>query len=317
MKFEKPIIVVSKCLEFERCRYDWQVIRNNLISKLEKHVDFIKVCPEMSIWLPSPRLPIRLMNKSKKLVLEEIKTENDYTEDMQEFSTSWLDNLTEVDWFILKSKSPSCGLSWVKVHNWTIWLEKIKNLHSGLFAKEVINKFPLTPKEEEWRLLNFKIREDYLSKIFCLAELRKTLTLDHKALTDFQAKHKFLFMSFSPVKQNEAWNILGKKEDWYKEAYFVKVHETLNTYRRKDRFVNTCEHIMWFFKNELTSNEKAYFLWLLSDYKKWNAPMIMILALLKNFAIRHWNEYILNQSFLYPYPEELFELSDSNKKIEF
>ncbi|MBI4398245.1 MAG: DUF523 domain-containing protein [Candidatus Omnitrophica bacterium] len=157
-KFEKPVVVLSKCLEFEACRYNGQVIPDSFIKKLIPHVDFMPVCPEVEIGLGTPRAPIRLVEEKEKIHLMQSGTLADVTHRMTSFSKKYLDSLKDVDGFILKSRSPSCGLKEVSVYR---SLEKSASIgkRTGLFAEAVLNAFPGLAIEDEGRLLNLKIRE--------------------------------------------------------------------------------------------------------------------------------------------------------------
>ena len=318
MDFERPRIVVSACLNFKKCRYDWQKIRNNFIEELEKECDIEIICPEEAIWLWTPRLPIRMINKWWKLILEEIKTDNDYTEKMQTFSERFISKLWQIDWAILKSKSPSCWLWWVKIHNWANWLENLENLRSGFFAKNMIKNYPNIPKEDEWRLLNFKIRNSFLTSIFTIAEFREVKKANNKSsYIAFQSKNKYLFMSLSPALLKKMWQILWWKEfsEKEKEEYENLFFEIINKNWSKPWFINTVEHVYGYFKDRINKDEKNLFLQNMQYFKEWKIPSHVIVSELKMWAERFNEPYLKNQSFLYPYPDTLIDLSDSWKKI--
>ncbi len=115
--FSKPKVVVSACLEFEPVRYDGQVIPCEIVRELKKHVNFTKVCPEYEIGLGVPREPIRIVRKGDEDRLVQPDTGRDVTEEMDEFTEKFLNNLPEVDGFIFKSKSPTVGIKHIKIHS--------------------------------------------------------------------------------------------------------------------------------------------------------------------------------------------------------
>ncbi len=115
MKYTKPKIIISKCLEFDACRYDGQIINNQYIKKLKKHIEFITVCPEVEIGMGTPRLPIKIIESSKGKQLFQPETGKNYLRKMKKFSNEFL-NEKNVDGFILKSKSPSCGVNTAKIY---------------------------------------------------------------------------------------------------------------------------------------------------------------------------------------------------------
>ena len=155
--FLKPRIVISKCIEFDTCRYNGQMISSDFVEKLKSFLEFIPVCPEFEIGLGVPRDPIRVISLGGNLRLIQPKTEKDVTKDMVDFSNSFLDKLSDLDGFILKSKSPSCGIKDVKVHaGGGIPPKDPKG--PGFFGKAVLEKYPNLAIEDEGRLLNSRIK---------------------------------------------------------------------------------------------------------------------------------------------------------------
>ena len=168
--FLKPRILVSKCIEFDSCRYNGQVISSDFVEKLKSFVEFIPVCPEFEIGLGVPRDPIRVVSFGGNLKLIQSKTEKDVTKNMVEFSNSFLDKLSDIDGFILKSKSPSCGIKDVKIHAGTGPPPK-ESKGSGFFGKAVLEKYSNIAIEDEGRLLNSRIKQHFLTKVYALRKL--------------------------------------------------------------------------------------------------------------------------------------------------
>ncbi len=170
-KFAKPIVVISKCLELEACRYNGQVIPDDFVKKLKPHVTFLPSCPEVEIGLGVPREPVRIISVKGQNKLIQPATGKDLTDIMLRFADKFLNSLEEVDGFILKSRSPSCGIKDVKVYQ---GIEKgaATGKSTGFFAGKVLEMFPGLAIEDEGRLRNFKIREHFLTKLFALASFR-------------------------------------------------------------------------------------------------------------------------------------------------
>ena len=116
MKFLKPKVIISKCLEFEACRYDGQIINNKYINKLKPFIDFIPICPEVEIDMGTPRKPIRIIKDNDKNYLYQPDTGIDFTSRMNHFCEDYLSKVNEIDGFILKSNSPSCGIKSAKTY---------------------------------------------------------------------------------------------------------------------------------------------------------------------------------------------------------
>jgi uncharacterized protein YbbK (DUF523 family) len=171
-EFSKPILIVSKCLGFAHCRYDGLIVNDDFVDKLKGYVEFKPICAEVEIGLGIPRDPVRIVNINGKNRLIQPSTGRDLTDDMQNFTNSFLDSVGEVDGFILKSRSPSCGLKDVKIYSDkgdNVVIEK----GSGFFGGAVLQKFPYLAVEDEARLSNFRIREHFLTQIYTFANFRR------------------------------------------------------------------------------------------------------------------------------------------------
>lgn len=316
-KFNKPNIVLSKCLNIDNCRFNWDVVKDDFITKLWKYVNYLPVCPEVAIWLGVPRMPIRLIKWNK---IYQPWTNIDYTDKLNNFSEKYLSSLNKLDWFILKNRSPTCWIKDVKVYD-KIDSNFISNTHwTWLFTYNILNKFKNYPLEDEWRLKNYKLREEFLTKIFILADFREIQ--ENKSISDlqqFQANNKYLFMYFSPQKQVNLWRIIAsydkKNLEEIFEKYFQELIKLLSTQTNQWKFINSIQHIFWYFKN-ISKWEKDFFIQSIEVYKEWRIPSISLINMLKLFAIREDNKYILSQNILYPFPIELLELSDSWKILE-
>lgn len=318
-KYEKPNIVVSRCLGFSNCRYNGQTIFDDFVNKLKDYVNFITPCPEYDIGLGAPRHPIRIVRIDNEIKLLQPATSKDFSNQMNDFSDSYLSELknnNEIDGFILKFKSPSCGINNVKIY---ANLEKGSSFGKtqGFFAKKVIDYFPSYPLEDEGRLKNFRIRENFLSKIFCLSSFRKIKQISQ--LVDFHAKNKFLLMTYSEQKMRQLGKIVASYKENFKiikEQYYDILLQTLNTDPKKTQIINVLMHIAGFFSKTNTADEKLFFKESLLLYREGRIPLTSIVYVLKTWALNNKNEYILNQTLLEPYPSDLLELKDSGKTLD-
>jgi uncharacterized protein YbbK (DUF523 family) len=210
-KFAIPNIVVSKCIEFDFCRYNAQIIRNEFVRKLKDFVNFIPICPEYEIGLGIPRDPIRIVEKEGKRLLVQPSTEKDVTKFMNDFSNKFLNDLDNIEGFILKSQSPSCGIKDVKVY------PKSKNSapkfrDSGFFGKRVIEKYPYLAIEDENRLRNSIIKEHFLKKVYTFAAFRNIRnTKKIKDLINFHTKNKYLIMSYNQKNLKIMGNLIANR----------------------------------------------------------------------------------------------------------
>lgn len=322
-QFAKPRLVVSKCLEFAQCRYNGDVISDPVIKRLQSFVDFYPVCPEVEIGLGIPRESIRIVEMEDVRQLVQPSTERDLTSAMESFSTQFLSQLKDVDGFILKGKSPTCGVKDVKIYS-GLSKAPVVAKGSGYFGKAVLEHFGSLGIEEEGRLSNFSIREHFLTKIFTYAEFRNIKNqpvLQIKQLINFHSKNKYLFMAYNQSALKElGWIVASHKklpiEEIY-QSYEVQLHRLFARKPRDQSNINVCQHIAGYFKQELSDKEKKFFTEMLDKYRNNKVPLSSLTSVLKSWVIRFDNEYLNNQTYFQPYPEELIEISDSGKGREY
>ncbi len=316
-KFPKPAVVTSKCFEFDACRYNGVMIPNNFVQKLEPFVKFIPVCPEVEIGLGVPRDVIRVVEKKGKRLLIQPTTGKELSKKMYKFSDSFLGSLDTVDGFILKSRSPSCGIKDAKIFSDSENPSPIGR-GPGLFAEKVLEKYPGSAIEDEGRLMNFTIRESFLTRIFTFARFRETKEKKTiKALVDFQSDNKFIFMSYNQTEMRKLGKIVGNQdkkpiEDVISE-YEEHLNKALSKTPRRSTHINTLMHALGYFSKKLTSKEKAYFLDLLENYRNHKIPLSAVITVLQSWIIKYDEEYLERQTYFEPYPRQLIEISDSGK----
>lgn len=317
-KYPKPIVVLSKCLEFEACRYNGHVIPDNFVRDLEPYVIYEKVCPEVGIGLGIPRDPVKVIVYKGENKLLQPATSKDLTKKINNFSQNFLKSLNnEVDGFILKSRSPSCGLKDAKIYE-TKGNGSVVGKTNGFFTTNVLNYFPGLAIEDEGRLKNFNIRDHFLSKLFTLAKFRHTKKNNSiKQLIEFHTKNKFLFMVYN---QNEM-RIMGKLLGDYNKknlkslinTYEQNLYKCFNKMPRKTSYINVLMHSLGYFSKKLHSREKAFFLEQLEDYRNNKIPISALLVVLRAWSIKYEEEYLLKQTLFEPYPRDLMNVSDSGK----
>lgn len=318
----KPTLIVSKCLGNTPCRYNGEATPYKLIEKLKIFSNIIEVCPEEGIGLPTPRNAIRLTSPDNTSInLIDPKTLKDYTKNMCEFANEMCIEYKKISphGFILKGRSPSCGIQGVKVYKGT---EKgaASKKGKGIFANEVINKFPNTPIEEEGRLSNFDIREHFLIRLFLFAkfdQIKHTNKIND--LIEFHSQNKLLFMSYNQAGLKRLGNIVAnhrhKNINDILDEYYINLILQFKKQPRYTSLINTYNHAFGYFSNNLSKDEKKFFLESLDKFRTGKIPRSVITNLLKSYAIRFNNKYLISQSILDPYPEELLDICDSGKGI--
>ncbi|MFD1020009.1 YbgA family protein [Thalassobacillus hwangdonensis] len=315
--FPRPRVVVSKCLGFDQVRYNGETIPDKVVKRLEPYVEFIPVCPEVEIGLGIPRDVIRIVKDQEVYQLVQPKTGKDLTESMRTFSEQFMQALPAVDGFLLKNRSPTCGVNDAKVYA-DVENSPVIEKTDGLFTQAVREYFGGVAIEEEGRLKNFTLREHFLTKLFTLAWFRQVKEEGTmKLLVAFHSKNKYLFMAYNQTLLTEMGRLVANPPEMTKEeimdAYEAKLQEMLDKPAGAGRHINVCQHIFGYFKNGLNSQEKQYFLHELDQYEKEKIPLSAVLGILKAWAVRFEEKYLLQQSYFEPYPIDLVEISDSGK----
>jgi uncharacterized protein YbgA (DUF1722 family)/uncharacterized protein YbbK (DUF523 family) len=316
-KFTTPVVVVSECLEFAACRYNGAKIPDQVVRMLSPHVIFVPVCPEVRIGLGVPRDPIRLVDYDGERRLVQPSTDRDITGEMQQFAESYLDSIEFVDGFILKGRSPSCGIKDVKLHS-PKRDGMVVGKTAGVFAGAVLDKFSGLAIEDEGRLSHFRIREHFLTKLFALADFRTVKkSLSMRNLVQFQAENKLLLMGYNQKELRILGRIVanhGKLPfDILISEYEEHFHKALRQLPRLTSIINVLMHALGYFSKYLTSREKAHFLDSIEKYRDERLPLSAVVNLIQSWIVKYEVEYLAQQTFFAPYPGELMVIADSGK----
>ena len=306
----KPKIVVSECLYGTKCRYDGQGYNDKVIQSLKDYVDIQTVCPELAIGLSIPREPIRIdMNKENEdYRLIDYNSKNDYTNQMTEFSEEFINGLDDIDGFILKSRSPTCGLKDAKVY-YRGNKCSIRSNENGFFLQKIIDKYDYLPIENEGRLKNYNIRDNFFTRIFFINNLK-----NNKNIIEFHKNNLLLLKSYDEESTNEVSDILNENrmEDQVHQ-YKEKVLNIVSNQRKKENKLSIIIKVFEKYKNMLNEEEINMFNGLIESYENQRIPFSTLEVVIKMYETRFKDKDILNQTFFYPYPENLINITDSGK----
>jgi uncharacterized protein YbgA (DUF1722 family)/uncharacterized protein YbbK (DUF523 family) len=292
-------------------RYDGMHKHDHFLTDtLGKYVDYIPVCPEVEIGLSIPREAMRLVGSVNAPRLMTQKTGIDYTERMQTWAARRVVELQKegLCGFVFKAKSPSSGMERVKIYT-----PKGDPAGSGpgMFARVFMTHFPLLPCEDEARLNDVDIRENFIDRIFTLHRYRETISQDRsvRSLTHFHAQHKYLLMTHSEKHAREMGKLLAKAKTQALAQvitrYEVLLLEAMTLRATVSKHVNVLLHMMGFFKEHLTGDEKQELLGIIGDYRNEHVPLIVPVTLINHFARKYSTAYLLDQVYLHPHPAEL------------
>jgi uncharacterized protein YbgA (DUF1722 family)/uncharacterized protein YbbK (DUF523 family) len=318
--FVRPIVVVSKCIEFEPVRWDGRIISSDFVEQLKDYVDFVPVCPEVEIGLGIPRDPLRIVKKEEFLHLIQPATGFDLTQQMESFSKRFLDSLREVDGFVMKSKSPSSAIKDARIYPSEKRVAAIGH-GPGIFGKTVLEKFSNKAVEDEKRLLNKRIREHFLTKLYTLADFRKVReNANGNALVDFQGRNKLLLTAYSQIQLHEMGRLVAERSRKPIAETLVEYEKHLSAaLRRPPKIGSNCNVLTkaaGYFTSKLTHEEKAFFLDSVEKYRSFIQPLSASLSILKSWIIRFNEYYLQKQTFFEPFPEKLSIQTSENSEEE-
>ena len=306
----KPRIVVSRCLGFEACRYNGQLAKNDFAAHIEPFVEFITVCPEADIGLGTPRKPVRLIQGSDGVPrLVQPATGADVTAKMNSYIKENMTALQNIDGFLLKSRSPSCGPSRVKIY---VDAEKgsASEPGAGLYAEAASNHFSDVAIEDEGRMFDFHLREAFLMRVFSLARLRELeASPSLAAITKFHANHKLLLMCYHQDLMRQCGRIASNSDGLSLEelmkAYADQFRKTLVIQPKQSNIINALYHGYGWISEGLSAAEKTLFLDAVEEYRDDRITLATLQLLLKSYVVRLDHNYLGSQTFLEPYPQAL------------
>lgn len=308
----RPIKVgISACLLGDEVRYDGGHKRDGFLADtFGRFVEWVPVCPEVECGLGTPREPMRLVRAGRTLRLITVKTGKDLTSRMDAYVRRRVSALAleELSGYVFKKDSPSCGVARVKVYDGRGALTRSGR---GLFAAAVIEEMPDLPVEEEGRLADSRLRENFVERVFAYWRLRN-LFMDAWTVSDlvrFHTAHKLILMAHSP----EAYRQLGRLTARaaarsraeiarrYQEA-FMNALAVVATPRRH---ANVLQHMLGYFKDRLDRAARAELLAAIEDHRRELVPLIVPMTLFRHHVRAHHIDYLAGQFYLEPHPKEL------------
>ena len=308
---EKIKLGISTCLLGETVRYDGRhKLDRFLMNTLGQYVEYVPVCPEVECGLGVPRESMHLEGDPDSPRLVTTRTKQDMTDRMVQWARKRVVELEKEDLcgFIFKSNSPSSGMERVRVYN-----EKGMPVKKGIgiFAGIFMDRFPLLPAEEEGRLHDPELRENFVERIFTLKQWREVLAKKKGRgnLVDFHTQNKLLILSHSPKYYQMMGKLVAKaKEIPIKELYQqyqAILMEALQLKTSPKKNANVLQHMMGYFRGQLSSDEKKELLEVIDLYRKELIPLIVPITLINHYVRKYDQPYLKKQIYLNPHPLEL------------
>jgi uncharacterized protein YbgA (DUF1722 family)/uncharacterized protein YbbK (DUF523 family) len=301
---------VSTCLLGENVRFDGGHKLDRFIrDTLGRYVEFVPVCPEVEVGMGIPREALRLVGDPNAPRLVTNKTGVDWTDRMIQWAEKRVRELEKEDLcgYVFKSGSPSSGMERVRVYTEQGMPHKVG---VGIWARVFMDHFPLLPVEEDGRLNDAKLRETFIESIFVYKHLRELLAKppSRGALVDFHTRHKLLLMAHSPKHYKEMGKLVADAPDPLSETYETYrrlLSEALQLKTTSRKQLNVLQHVMGYFKKQLSADEKQELLEIFENYRQGHVPLIVPITLLNHFVRKYDQPYLKQQYYMNPHPIDL------------
>lgn len=309
--FPRPRLGVSACLLGQPVRWDGGHQRDRFTAEvLAAHVDFVPLCPEAAIGLGVPRPPIRLVGELAAPLARGVKDAAlEVSAPLRAYGAAQAAALGDgLSGYVFKKDSPSCGVFKVRVYGED---GQVRGHGRGLFADEFLKAQPWLPAEEDGRLNDAVLRENFMARVFTLARWLRDVqpAPTARALVDFHTTHKFMILAHGQTAYRELGRIVARAGagDPAQAAadYLPPLMQTLARPALRRQHTNVLHHLLGFLKRGMSSGDKAELLQLIDRHRRGLVPLVAPLVLLRHHLLRAGNAYMARQHYLAPYPEDL------------
>jgi len=310
---EKIRLGISACLLGQNVRFDGGHQLDRFITDTLGHfVDFVPVCPEVECGLSVPREAMRLVGDPAAPRLVTVRTKIDHTERLVAWAEKRVRELEQEDLcgFIFKSKSPSSGMERVRVYQEPPQGSPVTK-GVGLFARTFMEHFPLVPVEDEGRLHDPVLRENFIERLFVFQRWRDLLAAKPTlgGLVAFHTRHKLLIFAHSTEHYRELGKLVARAKELplpkLYEHYQSRLMEALRLKATPKKNTNVLHHLMGYFKKDLTAAEKQELLEIIDNYRQGHVPLVVPVTLINHYVRKYQQPYLQEQVYLRPHPVEL------------
>ncbi|WP_411726121.1 YbgA family protein [Methyloglobulus sp.] len=304
---KKIPVGISSCLLGQAVRYDGGLkLDSYIVGTLAEYFDFKPFCPEVAIGIGTPRPTIQLVKIDNEIRSLGVKNPDfDVTAPLRDYANRQKAAHDGLCGYILKKDSPSCGMERVKVYI----NNQPQKMGTGIYAEAMIRNNPLLPVEEEGRLGDPRLRENFIQRVYVLYRWKRLLAegLTPSRLTRFHARHKLIIMShenYIDLGQLLA-SVTKSNVNDVANSYITQLMSTLKKVASRKSHVNVLQHIQGYLKKELSVDDKAELCELIERYRHGEVPLIVPINLLKHHFRKNPDPYIEDSHYMSPYPQEL------------
>ena len=304
-------IGISACILGEAVRYNGgHKLDRYLKDTLGNFVEFVPVCPEVELGLGVPRETLRLARVGDGVRLVAPRSGRDHTVAMQRYARRRTQQLRQVDLcgYVLQKGSPSCGMERVRVYDET-GMPSRKGV--GLFAATLMQTFPDLPVEEDGRLKDPRLRENFFERVFAYRRARLLFGRRWRRgeLVDFHTREKLLLLAHDRPTYHRLGRLVadakGRKPAELAEQYQQLFMAGLRRIATTRKHSNVLQHMAGYFKRCLDTADRKELQDVIEAYHQRLLPLVVPLTLIAHHARRHAVQYLLCQSYLAPHPREL------------
>lgn len=308
-----PIRVgISSCLLGQEVRYDGGHKRDRyIVDTLGEYFEWLPVCPEVEFGMGTPREPIRLEREGESVQLVTINTRQDLTSGMRRFASRRAAKLAKENLagYLLKKDSPSCGVQRVKVYPNEKGQARREGV--GLFAAALIEACPHLPVEDEGRLCDARLRENWIQRVFAHHALRGLWRPRWTVgdLVAFHTRYKFVLMAHDEPTYRALGRLVASAKQLPRpelratyESQFMQALKRIATARKN---TNVLEHMYGHLKKKLDAASRAELIGHIEDYRTGLVPLVVPLTLIRHYVRIFEVEYLADQVYLNPHPKEL------------
>ena len=312
-------IGISACLLGQKVRFDGGHKRDRFLTgDFETYAEWVSVCPELEMGLGVPRPTLRLENAEDGTRLIMPKTGDDYSARMAVYAEQRVERLATLNLhgYVLKSRSPSCGMQRVKIFPPDGSSGSFAPKGVGHFAAVLMKQLPHLPIEEEGRLNDPMLRENFVSRLFAYRRWRELVAggITRAALTTFHAIHKYQLMAHNQTGLRAAGGLLARpdafpNDDALASAYLVAFTRIMKRTPTTRNHANALQHMIGYFTKNLNARETAELTQVLEDYRLGLLPLILPITLIRHYVRKFDVSYLKDQIYLFPHPHELMLLN--------
>ncbi len=307
---EEIRIGVSACLLGKQVRFDGGHKRSRFLTDtLADYFELVPYCPEVAIGMAVPRQPIRLVSDEGRVEAVGVRSpELNVTRPLREYGQKVAGNIEDLCGFIFKKDSPSCGMERVKLYNDKGMAERSAR---GLFAQEIMTAHPLLPVEEEGRLNDADLRENFITRVYVYARWKaiEKAGVTKSALIDFHTSHKFLVLAHSTVMYRKLGSLLSRLDKVKLEetaaVYIAQLMQTLGKPATRKRHTNVLQHLLGYLNKALDSPHRKDLAETIDAYRLGMYPLVVPIRLLQHHFSMHPHPYINRQVYLQPHPRAM------------